>query len=75
MARSNPNAEHARFKALAQARDVSMNRLFDERAAAALVQHGALTQYTARAKRGDATVDLKLLDRLARHVSKGTEST
>ena len=70
-----PDAEHAHLKALAQARDVSMNRLFDERAAAALVQHGALTQYTARAERGDATVVFKLLDKLDRHVSKGTEST
>ena len=70
-----PDAINARFKALAQARDVSMNRLFDEWATAALVQHGALTQCTARAERGDATVDLKLLDKLDRHVSNGTEST
>ena len=70
-----PDVKHARLKALALTRDVSINGLFDERAAAALVQHGALTQCTARAERGDATVDLKLLDKLARHVSKGTEST
>ena len=70
-----PDVKHARLKALALARDVSMNHLFDDRAAAALVQHGALTQYTARAERGDATVDLKLLDKMDRHVSKGTEST
>ena len=70
-----PDAMNARRKALAQARDVSMNRLFDEWATAALAQHGALTLYTARAERGDATVDPKLLDKLARHVSKGTEST
>ena len=43
-----PDVKHARLKALAQARDVSMNRLFDEWATAALVQHGALTQCTAR---------------------------
>ena len=70
-----PDVKHARLKALAQARDVSMNRLFDEWATAALAQHDALTLYTARAERGDATVVLKLLDKLARHVSKGTEST
>ena len=70
-----PDAINARFKARAQARDVSMNYLFDEWATAALAQHDALTQYTARAARGDATVDLKLLDKLDRHVSKGTEST
>ena len=69
-----PEAMNARLKALAQARDVSMNRLFDEWATAAVAQHDALTQYTARAERGDATVVLKLLDKLARHVSKGTES-
>ena len=63
-----PDAEHAHFKALAQARDVSMNRLFDEWATAAPVPHSALTQYNTRAERGDATVDLKLLDKLARHV-------
>ena len=67
------DAINARVKALA--RDVCMTRLFDEWATAALAQHDALTQYTARAERGDATVDLKLLDKLARHVSKGTEST
>ena len=41
-----PDAEHARLKALAQAHDVSMNRLFDEWATAALAQHDALTLYT-----------------------------
>ena len=40
-----PDAMNARFKALAQARDVSMNRLF-EWATAALAQHDALTLYT-----------------------------
>ena len=70
-----PDVKHARLKALAQARDVSMKRLFDEWATAAQAQHDALTQYNTRAERGDATVDLKLLDKLARHVSKGTEST
>ena len=70
-----PDPKHVRFKAFAQARDVSMNRLFDEWATAALAQHDALTQYTARAERGDATVVFKLLDKLDRHVSKGTEST
>ena len=54
---------------------MSMNRLFDEWATAALAQHDALTLYTARAEHGDATVDLKLLDKLDRHVSNGTEST
>ena len=52
-----------------------MNRLFDEWATAAVAQHDALTQYTARAERGDATVVLKLPDKLDRHVSKGTKST
>ena len=42
-----PDAEHARIKALAQARDVSMNRLFDEWATAALAQHDALTLYAS----------------------------
>ena len=70
-----PDAKHARLNAFAQARDVSMNRLFDEWATAAVAQHDALTQYTARAERGDATVVLKLPDKLDRHVSKGTKST
>ena len=73
MARRNPNAEHARLKALAQARDVSMNRLFDEWATVALAQHDALTRYAARAGRGDAKTGLKLLGKLDLHFSKVTD--
>lgn len=69
------DAKHIRHKALAQARDVSMNRLFDEWATVALSQHDALTRYLARAKRGDAKTGLKLLDKLDRHVSNDTDST
>ena len=65
-----PDAKHERLKALALAREVSMNRLFDEWATVALAQHDALTRYTARAERGDAKNGLKLLDKLDRHFSK-----
>ena len=68
-----PDAKHERLKALAQARDVSMNRLFDEWATVALAQHDALTRYKARVERGDAKTGLKLLDKLDRHFSKGTD--
>lgn len=64
-----PDAKHERLKALAQARDVSMNRLIDEWATVALAQHDAFTRYTARAGRGDAKVGLKLLDKLDKHFS------
>ena len=65
-----PDAKHERLKALALAREVSMNRLFDEWATVALAQHDALTPYTARTERGDANTGLKLLDKLDRHFSK-----
>ena len=68
-----PDAKHERLKALAQARDVSMNRLFDEWATVALAQHDALTRYAARAERGDAKTGLTLLGKLDLHFSKVTD--
>ena len=68
-----PDAKHERLKALALAREVSMNRLFDEWATVALAQHDALTRYTARAERGDAKTGLKLLNKLDRHFSKAAK--
>ena len=68
-----PDAKHERLKALAQAREVSMNRLFDEWATVALAQHDALTRYASRAERGDAKTGLKLLGKLDLHFSKVTD--
>ena len=68
-----PDAKHERLKALAQAREVSMNRLFDEWATVALAQHDALTRYAARAERGDAKTGLTLLGKLDLHFSKVTD--
>ena len=69
-----PDAKHERLKALAQARDVSMNRLIDEWATVALAQHDAFTRYTARVERGSAKVGLKLLDKLDKHFAAAGSS-
>lgn len=65
-----PDAKHERLKALARAREVSMNRLIDEWATVALAQHDALAHYSLRAKRGNAALGLALLDKLDQHLIK-----
>jgi len=59
-----PDDKHARLKQLAASRRTSVNRLMDELATIALVQHDLAVQFRAAADAGDATRGLALLDKL-----------
>lgn len=47
-----PDEKYQRLKLLAQARDTSVNRLFDEMATAILAEFDAETRFLIRANRG-----------------------
>lgn len=59
--------KHARLRQLATAQGVSMNKLIDELATVALVQHDAETRFRLRASKGSIEKGLKSLDKLDRH--------
>lgn len=61
-----PDDRHARLKALAARRGVSLNKLFEEFSAVALAEFDAETRFRARAQRGSAARGLELLDKLDR---------
>jgi predicted transcriptional regulator len=65
-----PDEKHARLKQLASSRSTSVNRLMDELATIALVQHDLSVQFDALAKEGDPAVGLALLDELDAHFAK-----
>jgi hypothetical protein len=60
------NEKHARLRALAEERGVSLNKLMDELATIALVQHDTETRFRALAARGSTKRGLALLDKLDR---------
>ena len=62
-----PDDKHARLKQLAASRRTSVNRLMDELATIALVQHDLAVQYRAAAAAGDPKRGLALLDKLDAH--------
>jgi predicted transcriptional regulator len=59
-----PDDKHERLKALAEARNVSVNKLIDELATVALANHDARLRFELRARRGSARKALAILDRL-----------
>ena len=61
-----PENKHARLRSLAKARGVSINKLVDELATVALVQHDAEMRFRALAARGSKNVGLALLQKLDR---------
>lgn len=62
-----PDEKHVRLKQLAASRNTSVNRLFDELATTALVQHDLSVQFRAAAQSGDPARGLALLDKLDAH--------
>lgn len=58
--------KHARLRSLAEQRGVSLNRLMDELATIALVQHDTETRFHLLARRGSRKRGLALLDKLDR---------
>ncbi len=63
-----PDAKHARLKQLAASRHTSVNRLLDELATIALVQHDLTLQFRAAADSGNPARGLALLEKLDRHL-------
>jgi predicted transcriptional regulator len=59
-----PDDKHDRLRRLAEQRQISINRLIDELATAALAEHDAYTRFQLRASRGSAEEGLRLLDKL-----------
>lgn len=65
-----PDEKHARLKQLAISRSTSINRLMDELATIALVQHDLSVQFDSLAKAGNPATGLALLDELDAHFAK-----
>jgi hypothetical protein len=59
-----PDSKRDRLRSLAKSRGISMNRLVDELATVALVEHDAEVRFRALAQNGSAQRGLELLDRL-----------
>ncbi len=57
---------HDRLKQLARSRGVSVNKLMGEVSTAALVEFDAETRFRARARRGNRSLGLRLLDKIER---------
>jgi hypothetical protein len=67
-----PESKHARLRNLAKARGVSLNKLMEELATVALVQHDAELRFRALATRGSRRRGLELLDKLDRAYRRRT---
>lgn len=59
-----PDDTHARMKALARHRAISVNKLMEELCTIAVTQHDAETRFRALAARGSVDEGLRILDRL-----------
>lgn len=65
-----PDDKHARLKTLANARGLSLNKLFEEFSTQAIAESDAYTRFQAYAAQGDSKRGLELLDQLEEHFSK-----
>ena len=59
-----PDEKHARLKALAARKGISLNKLFEEFSTVALTEFDTETRFHVRAKRGNRERGLELLDKL-----------
>jgi len=59
-----PDTKYERLKNYAKAREVSLNKLFDEFATIALTQFDAQVRFDMMAAKGDEKRGLELLDKL-----------
>jgi predicted transcriptional regulator len=59
-----PDDKHERLKALAEARNISVNKLIDELATVAIANHDARLRFEVRARRGSVRNALAILDAL-----------
>lgn len=62
-----PDAKHQRLKALAQHRQVSVNKLIEDLSTQAIAEFDSEVRFRALAASGDATRGLELLDKLDKH--------
>jgi len=62
--------KHARPRQLASSQGVSMNKLLDELATIALVQHDAEVRFRTRAAMGSRAKGLAVLDKLDQHLGR-----
>jgi hypothetical protein len=63
-----PESKHARLRNLARARGISINRLMDELATVAIVEHDSKARFRALAAKGSKEVGLALLGKLDRGI-------
>ena len=66
-----PQEKHARLRSLAKTRGISVNKLVEELATVALVQHDAEMRFRALAARGSKNAGLELLGKLDRAFARG----
>ena len=59
-----PDDKASRLKALAQSRNISVNKLIEELSTIALTEYDAQVRFEVRAARADAAQGLALLDEL-----------
>lgn len=62
-----PDEQHERLKALAEARGISLNKLFEAFSTTAIAEFDAETRFRLLAAKGDAAAGLALLDKLDHH--------
>jgi predicted transcriptional regulator len=62
-----PDDKHDRLKALAERRNISMNKLFEELSTQALAEFDSEVRFRALAAKGNTQRGLELLDKLDAH--------
>lgn len=65
-----PDDTHKRLKFLAEKRNMSVNKLFEEFSTMALAEFDAETRFRAQALRGKNARGLELLDKIDRHFGR-----
>lgn len=65
-----PGDQHQRLKAMAQARGISLNKLFEQLIAQALTENDVELQYRRLATTGSPAEGLEILNKLDRLVSE-----
>ena len=65
-----PDDTHKRLKILAEKRQISVNKLFEEFSTMALAEFDVETRFRAQASLGDSKRGLDLLDKIDRHFGR-----
>ena len=65
-----PDDTHQRLKFLAEKRNMSVNKLFEEFSTMALAEFDAETRFRAQALRGKSKSGLDLLDKIDKHFDR-----